>query len=227
MARRRRWLQPGEAVLYASRRHPVVLARPIGAALVAIGAAAFGFVAWASAPAWFGVLLGALVVVVGARVLVGALRWRAGLLVITTARIAQREGVLRRVGREIPVGRVEDVTVVQGLAGRVLGYGEVTVESAGAAPARPFRAVRRPEDVQHAIHRASTAARHPLARGARRGAGGAAEVADDLDEQLELLDQLYRRGFLSAEELEDKRLEVLGAPAYERRPPPGADGGRW
>lgn len=218
---RRRWLEEGEVVLYAARPHPVVLARTLLGALGAVGLASFAFVAWASAPVWFGAVLAAVIVLAALFVAGRVLRYRAGLLMVTSRRIAHREGFVRRVGREIPITKVEDVTYAQSLLARVLGYGEVTVESAGAQAARPFVAVRRPEEVQHAIHRAAQAAvrHHPAAAPAARAPRVPDRAEPDLppergahgvEEQLALLEALHRRGFVSEEELEEKRLELLG-----------------
>ena len=220
MRRRRNFLEEGEVVLYAARPHLVVLARPLTGALVALAAISYAFVAWSSAPMWFGIVLGALTLVAAVVVCGRVLRYRAGLLVITSRRVTHREGFVRRVGREIPISKVEDVTYSQGLVGRLFGYGEVIVESAGAAPSRPFRAVRRPEEVQHAIHRAAEAASRPATprpspvRAPQTGGSPPEQPPPaalvGVDEQLALLEALHRRGFVSEAELAAKRDELLG-----------------
>jgi uncharacterized membrane protein YdbT with pleckstrin-like domain len=59
------------------------------------------------------------------------LRWRTTHYVFTNERVILREGVLSRDGRDIPLGRVNDVSFSHNLVGRMLGYGTLTIESAG------------------------------------------------------------------------------------------------
>jgi uncharacterized membrane protein YdbT with pleckstrin-like domain len=59
------------------------------------------------------------------------LRWRTTHYVFTNERVILREGVFSRDGRDIPLGRVNDVSFSHNLVGRMLGYGTLTIESAG------------------------------------------------------------------------------------------------
>ena len=57
--------------------------------------------------------------------------WRSTHYVFTNERVLLREGVFRRQQRDIPLTRVNDVSSSQTLWERLLGYGKLTVESAG------------------------------------------------------------------------------------------------
>src|SRR4029079_16894933 len=59
------------------------------------------------------------------------LTWRTTHYVCTTERVILREGVFSRDGRDIPLGRVNDLSFSHNLVGRMLGYGTLTIESAG------------------------------------------------------------------------------------------------
>jgi uncharacterized membrane protein YdbT with pleckstrin-like domain len=59
------------------------------------------------------------------------LRWRTTHYVFTNERVILREGVFSRLGRDIPLGRVNDVSFTHGLIERILGCGTLTIESAG------------------------------------------------------------------------------------------------
>lgn len=59
------------------------------------------------------------------------LKWRTMHYVFTNERVILREGVFSRDGRDIPLGRVNDVSFSHSLIGRMLGYGTLTIESAG------------------------------------------------------------------------------------------------
>jgi uncharacterized membrane protein YdbT with pleckstrin-like domain len=59
------------------------------------------------------------------------LEWRTTHYVFTTERVLVREGVLARHGRDIPLGRINDVSFSHSLLERMLGSGTMTIESAG------------------------------------------------------------------------------------------------
>ncbi|MGE5828267.1 MAG: PH domain-containing protein [Micromonosporaceae bacterium] len=80
-----------------------------------------------------------LVVVVGAAAVVlflwlafwPFLVWRSTHFVFTNERVLLRQGVFNREQRDIPLARVNDVSSRQSLLDRLLGCGNLTVESAG------------------------------------------------------------------------------------------------
>jgi uncharacterized membrane protein YdbT with pleckstrin-like domain len=57
--------------------------------------------------------------------------WRATHYVLTDERVILRTGVISRSGRDIPLGRVNDVSFSHGVIDRMLGCGTLTIESAG------------------------------------------------------------------------------------------------
>ena len=57
--------------------------------------------------------------------------WRSTHYVFTNERVLLREGVFNRQQRDIPLSRVNDVSSSQSLLDRMLGCGNLTVESAG------------------------------------------------------------------------------------------------
>ena len=59
------------------------------------------------------------------------LRWRTTHYVFTNERVLLRVGIVSRNGRDIPLGRVNDVSFSHGLVERMLGCGTLTIESAG------------------------------------------------------------------------------------------------
>lgn len=147
-------LGAAEEVLTAARAHPIVLAGPLAKAIGGLGVIVGLFIGWTSAPAWFGVVLAGGFGVALGYVVANVLTWRAGLIMVTSERIIHRSGLLHRVGWEIPIHKIAGVASRQGPLGQLLGYGELVIDSIGASTARPIPAVRGPERVQHAIHRA-------------------------------------------------------------------------
>lgn len=57
--------------------------------------------------------------------------WAAKKLVVTNKRVFWRSGVLSSKERSIPLNRVTDINVQSGMIGRILGYGDIRIESAG------------------------------------------------------------------------------------------------
>ncbi|GGM32366.1 PH domain-containing protein [Dactylosporangium sucinum] len=59
------------------------------------------------------------------------IKWRTTHYVFTNERVIVRSGVFSRSGRDIPLGRVNDVSFSHTLFERMLGCGTLTIESAG------------------------------------------------------------------------------------------------
>jgi len=59
-------------------------------------------------------------------------RWRSIIYTLTDQRITIQAGVFSRQEKIIPIDRVQDCTTRQSLLGRMLGYGRVEVDAAGA-----------------------------------------------------------------------------------------------
>ena len=58
-------------------------------------------------------------------------QWRADTIVVTDQRIFEVSGVLTRKVASMPLTRVTDMTYQRSILGRLLGYGDLIVESAG------------------------------------------------------------------------------------------------
>ncbi|HEY2599703.1 MAG TPA: PH domain-containing protein [Candidatus Dormibacteraeota bacterium] len=60
------------------------------------------------------------------------IRWQSTSYTLTDQRIKIESGVFGRQSKMIPIDRVQDCTTRQSLIGRMLGYGRVEVDAAGA-----------------------------------------------------------------------------------------------
>lgn len=79
------------------------------------------------------------------------LRWEGDSLTVTDQRVVLLEGVFQRTTRVIPLSRVQDVATVQTLLGRILDYGTVEIDAAGAGGAERFAYVRGPVRVSDRV----------------------------------------------------------------------------
>src|SRR5205823_5211660 len=129
--------------------------------------------------------------------------WATTSFVVTTDRLISRSGVLAKHGREIPLERVNDISFNQGLFERMIGAGDLMIESGGERGQETFPDIPRPSRVQNVIYREIERSK---ARDADRMAGRR-ELS--VPEQLEKLDELRQRGVLSQAEFEAKKAQLL------------------
>lgn len=147
MALPRRLLTDGEQVVVELRPHWSVL----GLSLCAAPAAAAGLmaiaIAWPGAPTDLIWALLALLVLSGLWLAARMVRRASASVVVTSARMVQRSGILGRRGLDIRLERVQEVSYHQTLFGRVIGCGELVVETGGARGVVVFDHMRRPASV--------------------------------------------------------------------------------
>ena len=98
--------------------------------------------------------------------------WRTTHFVITNDRLIYRVGVFAKRGIQIPLERVNNVNFKQGILERIVGAGDLLVESAGEDGQQRFTDVRHPDRIQNLIHaqmdeNETPAARQPPAAGQR------------------------------------------------------------
>jgi len=126
-----KYLLPGEVRVATVRRHPAVLLAPSAQAVGGLLVAAV-----LSATFLRGLTVIAAIVWVGWGVLLANLIWKAvnwavDYFVITSVRILLTSGLFTRSVAMMPLSKVTDMSFHRSFAGRLLGYGEFVVESAG------------------------------------------------------------------------------------------------
>lgn len=129
-------------------------------------------------------------------------RWTTTHFVVTNRRVIFRTGLLTKRGIEIPLDRVNTVSFRQGVIERLLGLGDLLIESGGETGRQQFTDIRQPDRVQRVLH-AEMAAREQR----QRGADGGADVAG----QLERLESMLLRGTLTTDEFERQKRRLLGS----------------
>jgi len=85
--------------------------------------------------------------------IVPVLRWRTTTYELTTKRLRTRFGIVTRRGRDIPLTRINDVSLEKGVLDRLLGAGRLVVESAGEHGQIVLRDIPRVEYVQATLFR--------------------------------------------------------------------------
>jgi membrane protein YdbS with pleckstrin-like domain len=134
------------------------------------------------------------------------LKWLTTNFVITSQRLIFRQGVIAKSGIEIPLERVNNVNFSQSIFERVLGAGDLLIESGGEDGQQRFTDIRRPDKVQNLVHAQVEALIQQRAGYMRPVSGGGIDVA----EQLERLEGLLQRGTITQEEFDSQKAKLLG-----------------
>jgi uncharacterized membrane protein YdbT with pleckstrin-like domain len=147
------------------------------------------------------IIWGVLAIVWVVWLLIKFLSWRFTFFVVTSDRLIYRHGVLAKRGVEIPLERINNINFEQGIFERVIGAGDLQIDSAGKEGQSHFYNIRHPDGVQQEIYR-------QMEGYDRKKAGWSAPQGSAADE-IEKLANLRDRGVISAEEFEAKKTQLL------------------
>jgi uncharacterized membrane protein YdbT with pleckstrin-like domain len=150
------------------------------------------------------VVVVALIVIAAIWLIVRYLKWITTYFVITSHRLIFRTGVLAKSGIEIPLERINNVNFHQSILERVLGAGDLLIESGGEDGQSRYTDIRHPDRVQRLIHAQmeNTAQRHG-------GYANPNNTTVGVTEQLERLEAMLQRGTLSPDEFELQKRKLL------------------
>lgn len=129
-----RYLIDDETIVLETRRHGATLVKAFLIALLGVvGALLVGMLV---TPRGGRDVVDTAVGIVAAffllRFLWRVLQWRAAKTVVTDRRLFQASGVLTRKVSSMPLARMTDLTYRRPFLGRLLGYGDIIIESAGS-----------------------------------------------------------------------------------------------
>ena len=203
----RKLLNNGEEVVLDLRPHWIALV-PSGLLLTA--AIIFGLAVTlfmdvdggaGDALAWLALLLIVLALV---WFTVKAVVWSTTNFVLTTDRLISREGFVAKSGIEIPLERINTVFFQQSLFERMVGAGDLEVESAGERGIQSFSNIRRPSLVQREVY--VQMEDNENRKFDRRGGAPASSAADEVAK----LHELLRQGAISQAEYDAQKARLLG-----------------
>ena len=215
----RNLLNENEELVLDLRPHWYFLTKPALALLAAVVLGLVGIVAWtppASIDAAVAIVLGLLVL--AALLWFGWTYavWNTTMFVLTSDRIVSRRGVLSKQGVEIPLERVNTVFFKQSVFERILGSGDLAIESAGERGTEAFSNIRKPSIVQKEIYvQMESNGNRKFDRINRPAPAGPADATtpqggvQTIPEQIEKLAELHQRGVLSDAEYQQKKAELL------------------
>ena len=131
------------------------------------------------------------------------MKWATTNFVITSDRVIFRSGIIAKNGIEIPLERVNNVLFNQSIFERMIGAGDLLIESGGEDGKQRFTDIRGPERVQNLIHAQMEV--NEVRRFNPPAASGA-----DVASQLEKLEGMVERGTLSRDEFDSQKRKLLG-----------------
>lgn len=164
--------------------------------------------------------------------------WVSTHFVLTSDRLIYRSGVLSKRGIEIPLERINTILSNQHLFERLLGFGDLEIESASTEGSQHFDNVQRPDEVRNEIYQQIEANEMKLADRVAEGVRGAhprpeappppvattspPEAASAVSspgpssggssvlDQIEQLARLRDRGVINDEEFQAAKRDLLG-----------------
>jgi uncharacterized membrane protein YdbT with pleckstrin-like domain len=203
----RKLLNDREDIVLDLHPHWWFFAPPLLALIAAIvvGALVLGTTdaAWLQVPA--GVLILGFLLWFGLRYA----RWITTNFVVTTDRLIYRHGVLAKHGIEIPLDRVNTVFFRQSIFERIVGSGDLVIESASETGRQAFSNVRNPSAVQNEIYRQIEANENRKFDRVGESVASIDEREPSIPAQIRELDELRKQGLLSEEEFAAKKRQLL------------------
>jgi uncharacterized membrane protein YdbT with pleckstrin-like domain len=148
-----RHLLPRERLLYTTRLHWGLFAKPV---LAMLGGVALTWALYSRAvdPPWLwqvGVVLAGCGVI---WLVVRWIEWETSEFAVTSVRLIFKVGLVARYTTELLLSKVESISVTQGPIGRILNYGDLTVTGTGAVR-EVFPRVQDPVGFRNAVQHAS------------------------------------------------------------------------
>ncbi len=198
----RRLLAESEDLVLDLRPHWIALVWPL--AEIALDAAGVGLIlaympqAWPTWVRWLVVAVGAALITFSAVPKIVA--WATSHFVVTTDRVIHRSGWFAKRSMEIPLENISDVRFSQGVFERMIGAGDLVLESAGEFGQETFTNIRRPEVVQKTIYEMNEANLRRMQ---------APSVPPSLADELAKLDRLRGEGVISDDEFSAQKARLL------------------
>lgn len=150
-----RHLLAGERVVYKTRLHWVLFVKP--ALVMLAGVILMVLLRQVQDPRWLWIF-GAAVALIGlVWAFVHYVEVMTSEFAVTTSRLILKVGLISRYTTELLLAKVESIGVQQGLIGRLLNYGDLTVTGTGGAR-EVFRRVRDPIGFRNHVQQASLGA---------------------------------------------------------------------
>ena len=219
MAYAERNLAPGETIVYRARYHWVIYRTGLVLLLLALLLGASSLYAAHVSPgagvavpvAWLALAFGALALLA---ILTRRIRASMDEFVVTSRRVIHKVGFFSREIEQAPLEKIQDITIDQGVLGRLWNFGTVTLETASERGTLVFPGIARPESFRNALWGQAPAApaagvTPPVVTAPPVAPAPPAAASLPTGDRLAELERLRQQGFVSDEEYAAKRREIL------------------
>ncbi len=199
-------LSDGEIVVTSFRQHWKLLVIPIAWFVLAL--IVIGLIEWVmpDGSGWDSAQWAATLAVIGAAiwfVVRPVVSWLTTRYVLTNERLMTRRGLIAKSGVEIPLERITNVNFSQTAVERMLGAGDLLVESAGMTGQSKFQNIPRPDNFAALLYKVREE-RSVAVQGTT-----VVEAGADPTERLQRLKELHKEGVVSDQEYEAKRQKLV------------------
>jgi len=131
--------------------------------------------------------------------------WWTTRYVLTTERLITRTGLVAKSGVEIPLERITNVNFSQSVFERMLGAGDLLIESAGSTGQSEFANIPHPDQFQTVLYKIREQRTINLSGSGPTTAEFQPHAADSIQKIADLRDQ----GLITEEEYQEKRKKLL------------------
>ena len=211
-----RLLIEGEELILDLRPHWIALVRAVGVAILTI-------VAWiillprlpdgSSHDIVFWLVIGLGILAMLWWTVRDSVRWATSHFVVTSDRVIHRQVLIAKNSMEIPLEAINDVRFHQGVFERMIGAGDLIIQSASESGREVFGDIRHPEDVQKTIYHQGEQNQKRMYQG--MGSGPAASSSNpagtpSMTAELQRLAELRDKGVLTESEFQNQKKKILG-----------------
>jgi uncharacterized membrane protein YdbT with pleckstrin-like domain len=211
MAFPRRLLIEGEELVLDLRPHWIALVGPLAVTVLVV-------VGWIlallyapdegstrTAVLWIAVAVGVLILLwYPVRAFVA---WATSNFAVTSDRVIHREGFIAKRTMEIPLEAINDVRFQQSVFERMVGAGDLVIQSASEFGRNVFANIRDPEAVQRTIYEQGERNKERMYRS---DTSHQSPAAPSVTSELERLAELRDRGVLTEAEFQNQKKRMLG-----------------
>ena len=145
----------------------------------------------------------------------GFVAWATSNFAVTSDRIIHRQGFIAKHTMEIPLEAINDIRFHQSILERIVGAGDLTIQSASEFGRNEFANIRNPEAVQRTIYSQGERNKERMYQGTARAptppsAAAPSPEAPSVTTELQRLAELRDKGVLTESEFQNQKKKILG-----------------
>jgi len=145
----------------------------------------------------------------------GFVAWATSNFAVTSDRIIHREGFIAKRTMEIPLEAINDIRFHQSILERIVGAGDLIIQSASEFGRNVFANIRSPEAVQRTIYQQGERNKERMYQGGGRApapppAPAPSPEAPSVTTELQRLSELRDKGVLTESEFQNQKKKILG-----------------